>query len=210
MQRTASAFICSVCYTDLTALFNPEMSILTHNRHPCTGNLNSETSGDSKNAFLHCGDVVGLNDCRWARKLLLLEFAFYMVWLLAFQVFMLLFQVSPGQLICCPAQPSPALPCPALPCPALPCSAPRCPALSHPALPLSCPALDLSHVMLFAFVHLACTGLFCQISPLLHRSVQLHLQVVFSMLKVIDPLVYILCFKCPLTTRNCTFSKSML
>ena len=32
--------------------------------------------------------------CRWARKLLLLEFAFYMLWLLSFQVFMLLFQVT--------------------------------------------------------------------------------------------------------------------
>ncbi len=28
-------------------------------RHPYTGNLNSETSEDSENAFLHCGDVSG-------------------------------------------------------------------------------------------------------------------------------------------------------
>ena len=35
------------------ALFNPEPYILIQKRHPCTGNLNSETLGDSKNAFLH-------------------------------------------------------------------------------------------------------------------------------------------------------------
>ncbi len=39
------------------ALFNPETSILIQKRHPYTVNLNSETSGDSKNAFLRCGDV---------------------------------------------------------------------------------------------------------------------------------------------------------
>ncbi len=31
------------------ALINPEMSFLIH--HPHTGNLNTETSGDSQNAF---------------------------------------------------------------------------------------------------------------------------------------------------------------
>ena len=35
------------------ALFNPDTSILIQKRHPYTGNLNSETPGDSKNAFLH-------------------------------------------------------------------------------------------------------------------------------------------------------------
>jgi len=40
-----------------SALFNPETSISIQKRHPYTGNLNSETSGDSQNAFLHCGDV---------------------------------------------------------------------------------------------------------------------------------------------------------
>ncbi len=40
-----------------TALFNPETSILIQKRYPYTGNLNSETPGESKNAFLHCGDV---------------------------------------------------------------------------------------------------------------------------------------------------------
>ena len=35
------------------------MSIAIQKRHPYTGNVNSETSGDSKNAFLHCGDVLG-------------------------------------------------------------------------------------------------------------------------------------------------------
>ncbi len=40
------------------ALFNPETSILIQKCHPYNGNLNSETSGDSTSAFLHCGDVV--------------------------------------------------------------------------------------------------------------------------------------------------------
>ncbi len=40
------------------ALFNPETSVLIQKHHPYTGILNSETSGDSKNEFLHCGDVV--------------------------------------------------------------------------------------------------------------------------------------------------------
>ena len=40
------------------ALFDPKTSILIQKRHPYTENLNSETSGDSKNAFLHCGDVL--------------------------------------------------------------------------------------------------------------------------------------------------------
>ncbi len=38
-------------------LFNPKTSIPSQKRHPCTGKLNSETSGDSKNAFPHCADV---------------------------------------------------------------------------------------------------------------------------------------------------------
>ncbi len=36
------------------------MPILTQKRYPYTGNLNPETSGDRKNAFLHCGDVLGV------------------------------------------------------------------------------------------------------------------------------------------------------
>jgi len=36
----------------MNALFNPETSILIQKRHPYLGNLNSETSGDSKNALL--------------------------------------------------------------------------------------------------------------------------------------------------------------
>jgi hypothetical protein len=40
------------------ALSNPETSTA---RHPYTGNLNAETSGDSKDAFLHCGDVLRLD-----------------------------------------------------------------------------------------------------------------------------------------------------
>lgn len=48
---------------DVTAFFNPETSILILKRRPYTGNLNTETSGDSKKAFQHCGDVlVQLNE----------------------------------------------------------------------------------------------------------------------------------------------------
>ncbi len=47
------------------ALFNPEMSNLIQKRHPYTKNLNSETSGDSKNALLHCGDVLVECRTRW-------------------------------------------------------------------------------------------------------------------------------------------------
>jgi len=39
------------------ALLNPKKTILIQKRHSYTRNLNSETSGDSKNVFLHCGDV---------------------------------------------------------------------------------------------------------------------------------------------------------
>ena len=40
------------------ALFNPKTSVFIRlfsfeRHHPCTGNLNSETLGDSKNVFLH-------------------------------------------------------------------------------------------------------------------------------------------------------------
>ncbi len=41
------------------ALFNPEASIFIQKRHPYTGNLNPKTSGDSKNTFLHCANVLG-------------------------------------------------------------------------------------------------------------------------------------------------------
>jgi len=41
-------------------LLNPETSILIQKCHQYTGNLNSETSGDSKNAFLYCGGVLGV------------------------------------------------------------------------------------------------------------------------------------------------------
>ena len=39
------------------ALFNPKTSILLQERHPYTGNLNSEMRGDSKNAYRHRGDT---------------------------------------------------------------------------------------------------------------------------------------------------------
>ncbi len=43
---------------ELSALLNPKTSILIQKRHLYTGNPNSETSGDNKNAFSHCGDVL--------------------------------------------------------------------------------------------------------------------------------------------------------
>ncbi len=42
-----------------TALINPETSVSIQKCHTYTSNLNSETPADSKNAFLHCGDVLG-------------------------------------------------------------------------------------------------------------------------------------------------------
>ncbi len=39
------------------ALLNPTTTISIQKRHAYTRNLHSETSGDSKTAFLHCGDV---------------------------------------------------------------------------------------------------------------------------------------------------------
>ncbi len=45
-------------FDEIVEIFNPETSILIQKRHPYTGNLHSETSGDSKSAFLHCGDVL--------------------------------------------------------------------------------------------------------------------------------------------------------
>lgn len=46
---------CSVVEGEI--LFNPVMYSLIQKHHPCTGTLNSKTSGDRKNAFLHCGHV---------------------------------------------------------------------------------------------------------------------------------------------------------
>jgi len=56
---TVKIGICTLLVEDKLALLNPNTSILTQKHHPCTGSLNSKTSGDSKNAFLHCGDVLG-------------------------------------------------------------------------------------------------------------------------------------------------------
>ena len=49
------ALLFGLCF----ALLNPKTSIFVQKRHPYTANLNSEMSGDSKNVFLHCGDVIG-------------------------------------------------------------------------------------------------------------------------------------------------------
>ena len=53
-QLSTHSQLCSPC-----ALFNPEPSTSTQQCHPYTGNLNSQTSGDSQNAFLHWGDALG-------------------------------------------------------------------------------------------------------------------------------------------------------
>ena len=42
------------------ALFNAEVSVLIQKCHPYTGTLNTETSGDNKIVYLHCGDVLGI------------------------------------------------------------------------------------------------------------------------------------------------------
>jgi len=54
------ALLASPTSGTVTALFNPRKSILIQKCHPYTGNLNSETLGDSKNAFLHWGNALGL------------------------------------------------------------------------------------------------------------------------------------------------------
>ena len=41
-------------------MFNPAMSSLIQKHCYYTDNLNSDTSGDSKNAFLHCADVTAI------------------------------------------------------------------------------------------------------------------------------------------------------
>ena len=46
------------CVQLLIALLNPKTSIFNQKRHPYAGNLNLETPGDSKTAFLHCGDTL--------------------------------------------------------------------------------------------------------------------------------------------------------
>ena len=53
----------AVLVVDIMALFNPEISVLIQKHHPYTGNLNSETLGDSKNAFLHRGGVLARFSC---------------------------------------------------------------------------------------------------------------------------------------------------
>ncbi len=44
------------------ALLNPKTSVLIQKRRSYTVNLNSETPGDSTNAFLQCGDDLGQHD----------------------------------------------------------------------------------------------------------------------------------------------------
>ncbi len=52
-------FSCSVQYRSCAAGFDPKTSILMQKLHSCSGNLNSGAPGDSSNAFLHCGVVLG-------------------------------------------------------------------------------------------------------------------------------------------------------
>ncbi len=46
------------------ALLNSKTCIAIQKHHSYNRNLHSETSGDSKNAFLHRGDVLGV----WKKK----------------------------------------------------------------------------------------------------------------------------------------------
>ena len=52
VQRLSDFKLC-----DCQALFNPERPFYFQN--VIAGNLNRETSGNSKTVFLHCGDVLG-------------------------------------------------------------------------------------------------------------------------------------------------------
>ena len=57
MQVHLTSYLLDGIHSLSVALFNPKTSFLIQKRHPYTGN--SETPGDSKNAFLHWGDVLG-------------------------------------------------------------------------------------------------------------------------------------------------------
>ncbi len=49
---------------DHESSFQSHMSIVIQKCPPHTKNLNSEMSGDSKNTYLHCRDVLGISDLR--------------------------------------------------------------------------------------------------------------------------------------------------
>ena len=55
----AGLSICAM-HDMVSALLNQETFILIQKRRPYNGNLNSGTSGDSKHAFLGCGDILGV------------------------------------------------------------------------------------------------------------------------------------------------------
>jgi len=57
MQRSR---VTTVRCSSTSALFNPVTSILIQKRLFYSGNLNSETPWESKNVFLHWGDVLGM------------------------------------------------------------------------------------------------------------------------------------------------------
>ncbi len=56
----------------MLALLNPETSTLLQKHHAYIGKLNSETPGDSENAFLHCGDGIVLLRCHCLTALVFL------------------------------------------------------------------------------------------------------------------------------------------
>ncbi len=60
-KSSASADLSKVMllYKRKYALFNPKRPVLIQKRHPYTGNLFREMSGDNRNVFLHCEDVLG-------------------------------------------------------------------------------------------------------------------------------------------------------
>ena len=51
MQHSMQVQNHRLCIRNTAALFNPKTTILIQKRHPHTGYLNRETSGDSKNAL---------------------------------------------------------------------------------------------------------------------------------------------------------------
>ena len=59
LRRSVCLCACQSAQSFAQALFNPETSFFFfRKRHSYTRDFNSETS-DSKNAFLHCGGVIG-------------------------------------------------------------------------------------------------------------------------------------------------------
>ena len=62
-------FFCQQACRHIALLTSSKTSIVVQKRHPYTGNLNSEVSGDIKNAFLPCGDVLANSKTRQQQPL---------------------------------------------------------------------------------------------------------------------------------------------